>query len=159
MRDWRGFCRGVGAFFSFRRAAAGLRDWENIKDFHDKFDGLPPPQTFAMSAEVAPFRFFPVTTLKKSARPGAPSRSPLSGSGRRRGLRSCPARRQAASQAKRARLAPVGGDCSRPRMKDEGGSVNPLGFRLFAPGRSGNVARGRYAEHAFWKRRARARCF
>ena len=32
-------------------------------------DSHPPSPTFAMSAEVAPFRFFPVTALKKSARP------------------------------------------------------------------------------------------
>lgn len=113
-----------------------------------------------MGAAVAPFRRFFRDPLKKNATAGPRAKSIAFvgewAQARFEKLSRAPSSRFA---SEKSAARPGRGRLLKAPMKDEGGSVNPLGFRLFAPGRSGNVARGRYAEHAFWKRRARARCF
>lgn len=86
----------------------------------------------------------------------APGRSPLSGSGRRRGLRRLSRAPSSRFASEKSAARPGRGRLLKAPMKDEGGSVNPLGFRLLRrvvqgtsrgagmlSMRFGNVERGR----------------
>ena len=117
----------------------------------------PPPSTFAMGAAVAPFRRFVRDPLKKNATAGPRAKSIAFvgewAQARFEKLSRAPSSRFA---SEKSAARPGRGRLLKAPMKDEGGSVNPLGFRLLRrvvqgtsrgagmlSMRFGNVERGR----------------